>query len=112
MNKNILYLSAQRHFPWVVLGIIVSFTIVTRINFFEIPFERDEGFYTYFGKMILDGTISFKDSCNQGISLVYYFYSFIISIFGYSVKAMHKGFLFVNILTLITIYLIGRNLLN
>jgi len=97
---------------WIVLGIILLFTISIRVNFLEIPFERDEGAYTYCGKAILNGAIPFKDLGSNRLPGIFYFYSVLVFIFGYSVKAMHSAFLFINLATIVTLFLIGKKLLN
>ena len=95
---------------WILLACIIILSVFIRIHFLNIPFERDEGSYTYCGKIILDGAIPFKDIGSQRLPGVFYAYSFIVLIFGYSVKSMHIAFMVVNVLTVGVVYLIGKNI--
>lgn len=39
----------------VFLTIICAVVVLIRLNFIHMPFERDEGAYSYYGQLILDG---------------------------------------------------------
>jgi len=85
-----------------VLLIILVATI--RSKFSGIPYERDEGAYTYYGKMLLAGKIPYKDFYEQKLPGIFYFYAMMISLFGSSVKEMHFGFAMLNIVSILLIY--------
>jgi hypothetical protein len=104
-NKN-----QASYIYWILLSLVIIFSIFIRIHFLNIPFERDEGSYTYCGKIILDGAIPFKDIGSQRLPGVFYAYSLIVLIFGYTIKSMHVGFLVIHILTVVVVFLIGKNI--
>ncbi len=90
------------------LAVCILFSIYIRSNFIDIPFERDEGSYTYCGKIILDGAIPFKDIGSQRLPGVFYVYAFMVWLFGYSLESMHIGFMFVNVLTIIVLWYLAK----
>ena len=99
-------------FYYIGLGIVLVLIFLIRKNFLNIPFERDEGAYTYTGQNILDGAIPYKDIGSQRLDGIFYAYSLLVWIFGYSVKAMHIAFIFVNMATAIIIFFLTRKLSN
>ncbi len=83
-----------------------------RSNFLMIPFERDEGIYSYFGKLVLEGKIPYVDFYEVKFPGLFYFYGMMIGIFGDTVKGIHTGFMYLNLLTIVFIYFSARNLFN
>jgi hypothetical protein len=94
----------------VFLLCIILLVILIRSNFLSIPFERDEGSYGYYGKLLFEGKIPYKDFYEQKFPGLFYLYGFMYSIFGDTVRGMHTGFIWLNIATIITIYYASRTL--
>ena len=92
----------------VLLAILILVVWVIRFKFLNIPFERDEGAYSYYGKLLTEGKIPYKDFFEIKFPGIFYFYGFIVSIFGDTVKGMHMGFMFLNMATIIIIYYTSR----
>lgn len=92
----------------VVLFLIFSI----RKNYFNIPFERDEGSYAYAGKIILDGAIPYIDIGSQRLDGVFYSYALLVAVFGYSVKALHIAFLVMNMASVSMLFFLTRKLSN
>jgi len=100
-------------YPYLIgLGIIICLIAYIRANFLNVPFERDEGSYAYCGRIILDGAVPFKDIGSQRLPGVFYSYALMVAIFGYTLKSLHLGFIILNIISTIVIFLIGRRLMN
>ena len=100
-------------YPYLIgLGIIICLIAYIRSNFLNVPFERDEGSYAYCGNIILDGAVPFKDIGSQRLPGVFYSYAVMVAIFGYTLKSLHIGFIILNIISAIIIFLIGRRLFN
>lgn len=97
---------------YIGLGVVLILITIIRINFLTIPFERDEGAYAYSGKIILDGAKTFIDIGSQRMDGVFYAYSFLILLFGYSVKALHIAFLVVNIASTVMLFFLTKKLMN
>jgi hypothetical protein len=95
-----------------LLSLLVLLDISIRSNFLGIGFERDEGAYSYYGKLLMEGKIPYKDFYEQKFPGIFYFYAAIVSLFGDTVEGMHKGFMYVNILTMIFVYFTSRNLFS
>jgi hypothetical protein len=105
-------LSQEDKIGMALLLLLVFITVTIRSKFSGIPFERDEGTYAYYGKLLLEGGIPYKDFYEQKFPGIFYFFAMIVSLFGDTVQGMHKGFMYVNILTLIFIYFTSRNLFS
>lgn len=111
-EKKILGFS-NTEYPYLIgLAIVVCLIAYIRSNFLNVPFERDEGSYSYCGRIILNGAVPFKDIGSQRLPGVFYCYAAIVAIFGYTLKSMHLAFIMINIISTLVIYLIGRKLLN
>jgi len=96
----------------ILLLILVLLVALIRSKFSGIPYERDEGAYSYYGKMLLNGKIPYKDFYEQKLPGIFYFYAFMISVFGSSVKEMHFGFALLNILSILLIYFSVKKLFS
>lgn len=95
------------HFGFFLFLILLSF--ILRFNLFAIPLERDEGEYAYMGQLILEGIPPYKFAFNMKFPGTYFFYSILFELFGESVKVIHIGLFFVNLLTVIGIcFLVKR----
>ncbi|MFY9308421.1 MAG: glycosyltransferase family 39 protein [Bacteroidia bacterium] len=99
-------------FYYLGLAIVLLLIFLIRKNYFNIPFERDEGSYTYAGKIILDGAIPFTDIGSQRLDGVFYAYALLVMIFGYSVKAMHIAFLLINMASSVAIFFLVKKVAN
>jgi hypothetical protein len=97
---------------YIGLGLVLLLIVFIRINFLEIPFERDEGSYAYSGKIILDGAKTYIDIGSQRLDGVFYAYAAIVALFGYSVKALHIAFIFINLATAVILFFMGRKIAN
>ncbi|MDA9564131.1 glycosyltransferase family 39 protein [Flavobacteriales bacterium] len=92
---------------WLLFGVMMLVVVVIRMNFLSIPFERDEGTYTYFGQLILDGKIPYVDFYEMKLPGIYYCYALIIALFGATLEGAHTGFLIVNLLTIFFMFRAG-----
>lgn len=100
-------------YPYLIgLAVIICLIAYIRSNFLNVPFERDEGSYSYCGKIILDGAVPFKDIGSQRLPGVFYSYALLVAIFGYTLKSLHMAFIFINVISAIFIFMIGRRLFN
>src|ERR1044071_2696036 len=86
---------------YALLALLIIIVVMIRTNFLNIPYERDEGGYSYYGKLLLEGKTPYKDFYEQKLPGIFYFYAFMVSIFGSTVKGMHTGFIWLNIASII-----------
>lgn len=95
-----------------LLALLAIVVVYIRSKFSMIPFERDEGTYGYYGKLLLEGGIPYKDFYEQKFPGLFYFYAFMVGVFGDTVKGLHTGFMYLNIVTMVLIYATSRRLFN
>jgi hypothetical protein len=118
INSNSSFKIAGRTFSFTpeekictaLLAILILLVYTIRSKFLLIPFERDEGIYCYMGKLLLEGKVPYVDFYEIKFPGLFYFYAFIIKLFGDSVAGVHRGFIFVNIITLLCVYHTCKNL--
>ena len=97
---------------YIALGVLLFIVYLIRSNFFEIPFERDEGAYGYYGKLLLEGKTPYIDFYEQKFPGIFYFYALMVGVFGATVKGLHVGFMLLNMATIVVLYFAGRKLFN
>ncbi len=111
-NKSgfLSFLSFEEKISLALLLGVILLVVLIRSNFLMIPFERDEGAYSYYGKLLLQGKIPYKDFYEQKFPGIFYFYAFFVGVFGDTVRGMHTGFIWLNVATILLIYFTVRNL--
>jgi hypothetical protein len=98
---------------WCVLATVVLVVVIAiRIRLLGIPLERDEGEYAYAGQLILQGVPPYKLAYNMKFPGTYAAYAAIMLVFGQTITVIHLGLLLVNAVTIILIFLLGRQLMN
>lgn len=105
-------LSKEDLISYGALAVVILLVILIRSKFVNIPFERDEGAYSLNGRSLLEGKIPYKDFYEQKFPGVFYFYAFMVSVFGATVKGMHIGFIFLNIASLLLLFFAARKLFS
>jgi len=102
----------QHYLPYLGLAAILILVILIRRNFLSIPFERDEGFYSYCGQLLLDGKTPYIDFSAMHFPGLFYVYAGILGIFGNTLEQIHTGFICINIITIVLIFFIGRSIFS
>ncbi len=99
---------------WTVIIAIVGVLLFSafRFNLLDMPFERDEGHYSYVGSLVLDGKIPYKDYFDNKPPGFFYIYALLEMIFGRTVAGLHLAFLFINIINSTFVYFITRKLIG
>lgn len=105
-------MSQEDKIGYAALAVILFLVWFIRSNFLLIPFERDEGGYSYYGKMLLEGKLPYRDFYEQKLPGIFYFYASIVWIFGSTVEQLHKAFTLINMLTIVSIYFSLRKLFS
>jgi hypothetical protein len=104
--------SQEEKISFIILSLFILLICLIRSKFFNIPFERDEGAYGYYGKLLLEGKTPYIDFYEQKFPGIFYFYAMMVGIFGDTVKGLHMGFMFLNIATFILLFCAGKRLFN
>jgi 4-amino-4-deoxy-L-arabinose transferase-like glycosyltransferase len=99
-----------RLWPWLVVLAVLLFVGFIRVRLLEMPLERDEGEYAYAGQLILQGIPPYELAYNMKLPGTYYAYAAGMAVFGQTIAGVHLTLLLVNALTIIFVFLLGRNL--
>jgi hypothetical protein len=97
---------------WLCIGLILLFIIVVRIRLVDVPLERDEGEYAYMGQLLLQGVPPYSIAYNMKFPGTYLMYALMMSLFGQTTQGIHLGFMVLNCITIIIIYLLSKRLIN
>ena len=103
-----------RHFffRWqfaILLAVIIFFGAI-RWRLADTPLERDEGEYAYSGQLMLQGIPPYQLAYNMKLPGTYAFYAATLAVFGQTGRGIHLGFLLVNAVCIILLYLIASRL--
>lgn len=99
-------------FYLIALGIVILCISFIRARLINIPLERDEGEYAYFGQLILDGIAPYKQAYNMKLPGTYGMYALIMGLFGKTVTGIHLGLLLINAATIVFLFLGFRKIFN
>ena len=100
---------------WIYIGITIVFLALiwfARTNLFSLPFERDEGSYSYMGQLLLEGQKPYIDFYEMKLPGIFYCYAALVGIFGKTQEAMHLGFAVVNFISAYFVWLIAKKIFN
>lgn len=95
-----------------LLGIALLIVFIARMHLLSFPFERDEGEYAYFGKLILDGHAPYTLAYNMKLPGTYYMYALIMAAFGESVVGVHIGLTIISLVSMVLVFFISRNFVS
>jgi hypothetical protein len=111
-DKGILNFTLEEKICMGLVLLVICTVYIIRSKFLYIPFERDEGIYGYYGKLLLEGKIPYKDFYEQKFPGLFYFYGVMVYLFDDTVKGLHTGFIYLNIATIILIYFTSKILFS
>lgn len=92
----------------IFLAFIILFVVFVRVRLADFPLERDEGEYAYMGQLILQGIPPYINAYNMKFPGTYAIYALIMSVFGQNIQGIHFGFMIVNCLTILLVFLLAR----
>ena len=93
------------------LVMILALALI-KFGLLDVPLERDEGEYAYFGQQLLDGIPPYTEAYNMKLPGTYFVYAIFLGLFGSSISAIHLGLLICSSLTILFLYLGFRNLFS
>jgi len=100
------------HARWLLLCLILLLIIVVRVRLVDVPLERDEGEYAYMGQLLLQGIPPYSIAYNMKFPGTYLMYAIIMSLFGQTTQGIHLGFMVLNCITIIVVFLFSKRLIN
>ncbi|MCE5341440.1 MAG: glycosyltransferase family 39 protein [Planctomycetaceae bacterium] len=95
-----------------VFLVLVSVTVIIRIQILSVPLERDEGEYAYSAQLMLQGVPPYTLAYNMKMPGIYAAYAVILAVFGQTAAGIHFGVLLINTTTVILIYFLAKKLFN
>lgn len=98
--------------PWIGLGVLCIFILFVRIRLLNTPLERDEGEYALMGELTLKGYPPYELAYNMKLPGTSFMYALAIALFGKTAAGVHMGLLIVNLISILLLYLIGRQVRN
>jgi hypothetical protein len=101
--------------PWVsclILAAAYAGVAVVRWRVLDVPLERDEGEYAYFGQLLLRGFPPFRLAYTMKLPGTQVAYAGIMAVLGETARGIRLGLLIVNAATAALVFLLGRRLLG
>jgi len=91
-----------------VLALVGLATSGIRLRLLDIPLDRDEGEYAYFGQLLLQGIPPYAQAYNFKMPGIYAVYALMLAAFGQTPAGIHLGLLVVNVVTIALLFLVVR----
>lgn len=98
--------------PWLALGLLVVAASILRSTLLEVPLERDEGEYAYFGQLLLQGIPPWERAYNMKLPGIYVAYAGVLALFGQTTAGIHAGLASVSALSAVLLFLLVRRLID
>jgi hypothetical protein len=105
-------MSLRRSWALGVLALVVLATAGIRLRLLDIPLDRDEGEYAYFGQLLLQGVLPYTEAYNFKMPGIYAIYALILALFGQTPTGIHLGLLVVSVVTIVLVFLVARRLFD
>lgn len=99
-----------RFVVWLALGLILLGAAAIRVRLLDIPLDRDEGEYAYFGQLLLQGVPPYAAAYNLKAPGIYVAYSLILALFGQTTTGIHVGLVVVTSLATVLMFVLARSL--
>jgi hypothetical protein len=101
-----------RKAAWLLLAAAYLGVAVVRIRLLDVPLERDEGEYAYFGQLLLRGFPPFRLAYSLKLPGTQVAYAVAMAVFGETAAGLRLGLLAANAATTALVFLLGRRLLG
>ncbi|HEX9185932.1 MAG TPA: glycosyltransferase family 39 protein [Vicinamibacteria bacterium] len=101
-----------RKVAWLLLAAACAGVAIVRWHLREVPLERDEGEYAYFGQLLLRGLPPFRLAYSMKLPGTQGAYALAMAAFGQTAAGIRIGLLLVNAATTALLFLLGRRLLG
>ena len=99
-----------RVWAWASVAAVVLATALIRWRLLEVPLDRDEGEYAYFGQLLLAGIPPYAAAYNLKLPGIYGAYALILGALGQTTAAIRIGLLIVTSVTTVGVYALGSRL--
>ena len=99
-----------RVWAWASVAAVVSAAALIRLRLLDVPLDRDEGEYAYFGQLLLAGVPPYAAAYNLKLPGIYAAYALILGALGQTTAAIRIGLIVVTSGTTIGVYALGSRL--
>ena len=93
---------------WLVIALVVLGAAGIRLRLLDVPLDRDEGEYAYFGQLLLEGVPPYAAAYNLKPPGIYGAYALILAVFGQTTAGIHLGLIVVTSATTILMFVLVR----
>src|SRR5205823_6571301 len=97
---------------WIVVALILAGVAMVRLRLVDLPLDRDEGEYAYFGQLLLQGIPPYAGAYNFKMPGIYVVYAAILAALGQTPTAIHLGLLIANAIATVLMFLAGPRLIG
>lgn len=102
----------KKHLFSLALVLVLIFITWLRLRLLNVPLERDEGEYAYFGSLLLKGIPPYKMAYSMKFPGTYFVYAVFMFFLGQNTIAVHLGLLIANLISAVFLFLLVRTLIN
>jgi len=102
---------STRPFAWIGIALLLI-ALVARLRLLGIPFERDEGVFTYIGRALMGGELLYTDLYDNKLPGLYLIYGLFTTVFGVQPTGIHLGALLWQLATLAVLFLWLREVIG
>ncbi len=102
---------STKPFAWIGI-VLLLIALIARLRLLGIPFERDEGVFTYIGRALYSGDLLYTELYDNKLPGLYLIYGLFASVFGAQPTGIHLGALLWQVLTLAAFFLWLREVLG
>ncbi|MEN6384016.1 MAG: glycosyltransferase family 39 protein [Phycisphaerales bacterium] len=103
---------SMRLLLFIFLILLVGIIVLFRVRTLGVALERDEGEYAYAAQLMLEGVPPYSLAYNMKMPGIYAAYAVLLAIFGQTHTGIHLGVLFINLATIILIFLLAKKIFN
>jgi len=99
-----------RRWAWLAVAVVVVAAAAVRLRLLDVPLDRDEGEYAYFGQLLLEGVPPYAGAYNLKMPGIYGAYALVLAAFGQTPAGIRAGLILVTSATTACMYLLGARL--
>jgi 4-amino-4-deoxy-L-arabinose transferase-like glycosyltransferase len=99
-----------RLWAWLAVATVVTLAAAIRLRLLDVPLDRDEGEYAYFGQLLLEGVPPYALAYNLKLPGIYAVYALILAVFGHTPAGIRAGLILTTSATTMASYLLGARL--
>ncbi len=100
----------SRAWAWLAVSVVIAAAAAIRLRLLDVPLDRDEGEYAYFGQLLLGGVPPYAMAYNLKLPGIYGVYALVLAAFGQTPAGIRIGLIVVTSATTALTYLLGTSL--